>query len=150
MHAIKKIAFIFILAVLCFSFFACSKSENQKKAKTYKDGTYSAVSEVKDKWGGYIEVKIEIKDGNIASCEMIQYEESGKVKGVDYGKDDGVIKNYGFYKIAQNAIEKTEDYPVQFLEKQDIEFLDVVEGATLSFKMFKNAVNLALAEAEEK
>ncbi len=149
MKATKK-AFIFVLAVLCFSFFACSKSENNKKAITYKDGTYSAVSEVKDKWGGYIEVKIEIKDGKIASCEMIQYEESGVVKGVDYGKDNGVIKNYGFYKIAQNAIEKTEDYPIQFIEKQDIEFLDVVEGATLSFDMFKNAVNLALAEAEEK
>ena len=82
-----------ILAALCFiCIFSCSKTETKKSIK-YKDGVYKSFANIKDDWGGTAEVEIKIEEGKIVECTFLCYEKNGNLKGPEYGKVDGVIKN---------------------------------------------------------
>lgn len=142
----KSLILLFAFAVL---FFSCQKKEEAQKESSicYIDGTYKATSSIKDEWGGSAEVEIVVKDGKITSCVFNSYEEDGKLKDVDYGKVDGVIKNMGLYKIAQNAVTQSNKYGDMLVQSQDIEKLDAISGATVSFGLFKDAVEQVVKEA---
>lgn len=138
-------------AALCF--LGCGKKENTEvkpAAVHYTDGTYKAVSSIKDDWGGSAEITVTIKDGKIIACEFLSYEKDGSLKGEDYGKVDGVIKNAGLYKIAQAAIEKAGQYGTRLLETQRLDKVDALAGATVSYKLFQNAAQLALEQAAKE
>ena len=157
----KIIARVFTvtLALAAFCFAGCSKNEGAAQqtgqsaqetqtAVRYKDGVYKAVSGIKDDCGGNAEVTITVKDGKITDCEFLSYEKDGTLKGEDYGKTDGVIKNAGLYKIAQNAIKNAEKYGPKLVETQQLEKVDAIAGATASYELFENAVGIALKEAK--
>ena len=156
----KKITlriFTITLALAAFCFAGCSKNEagaaqqpgqSAQPAVRYKDGTYKAVSGIKDDWGGNAEVTITVKDGKIIDCEFLSYEKDGTLKGEDYGKTDGVIKNAGLYKIAQNAIKNAEKYGPKLVETQQLDKVDAIAGATVSYELFENVVGIALKQAK--
>jgi len=155
----KKISlrvFTVTLALAAFCFAGCSKNEGAAQqtgqpaqaAVRYKDGVYKAVSGIKDDWGGYAEVTITVKDGKIVDCEFLSYEKDGTLKDEDYGKTDGVIKNAGLYKIAQDAINNAAKYGPKLVETQQLEKVDAIAGATASYELFENAVGIALKEAK--
>ncbi|MFC2616224.1 MAG: FMN-binding protein [Treponema sp.] len=151
--------FTITLALAAFCFAGCSKNEGTAQqvgqsvqetqtAVRYKDGVYKAVSGIKDDWGGNAEVTITIKDGKITDCEFLSYEKDGTLKGEDYGKTDGVIKNAGLYKIAQNAIKNAEKYGPKLVETQRLDKVDAIAGATVSYELFENVVGIALKQAK--
>ena len=151
--------FTIILALAAFCFAGCSKNEGTAQqtgqsaqetqtAVRYKDGIYKAVSGIKDDWGGNAEVTITVKDGKITDCEFLSYEKDGTLKGEDYGKTDGVIKNAGLYKIAQNAIKNAEKYGPKLVETQRLDKVDAIAGATVSYELFENVVGIALKQAK--
>lgn len=136
-----------ILAALCFiCIFSCSKTETKKSIK-YKDGVYKSFANIKDDWGGTAEVEIKIEEGKIVECTFLSYEKNGNLKGTEYGKVDGVIKNMGLYKIAQASVLKAAEYGQKLIETQNIDDVDVIAGASISYKLFKDAVENALQGA---
>ncbi len=136
-----------ILAALCFiCIFSCSKTETKKSIK-YKDGVYKSFANIKDDWGGTAEVEIKIEEGKIVECTFLSYEKNGNLKGSEYGKVDGVIKNVGLYKIAQASILRAAEYGQKLIETQNIDDVDVIAGASISYKLFKDAVENALQDA---
>ena len=136
-----------ILTALCFiCIFSCSKTETKKSIK-YKDGVYKSFANIKDDWGGTAEVEIKIEEGKIVECTFLSYEKNGKLKGPEYGKVDGVIKNVGLYKIAQASILRAAEYGQKLIETQNIDDVDVIAGASISYKLFKDAVENALQSA---
>ena len=138
-----------ILVALCFiCIFSCSKTETKKSIK-YKDGVYKSFANIKDDWGGTAEVEIKIKEGKIVECTFLSYEKNGNLKGPEYGKVDGVIKNVGLYKIAQASILRAAEYGQKLIETQNIDDVDVIAGASISYKLFKDAVENALQGAKE-
>ena len=143
----KSLILLFAFAVL---FSSCEKKEEAQKESSicYIDGTYKATSSIKDEWGGSAEVEIVVKDGKITSCVFNSYEEDGKLKDADYGKVDGVIKNMGLYKIAQNAVSQSNKYGELLVKSQNIEKLDALSGATVSFGLFKDAVEQVMKQAK--
>lgn len=136
-----------ILVALCFiCIFSCSKTETKKSIK-YKDGVYKSFANIKDDWGGTAEVEIKIEEGKIVECTFLSYEKNGNLKGSEYGKVDGVIKNVGLYKIAQASILRAAEYGQKLIETQNIDDVDVIAGASISYKLFKDAVENALQDA---
>lgn len=136
-----------ILAALCFiCIFSCSKTETKKSIK-YKNGVYKSFANIKDDWGGTAEVEIKIEEGKIVECTFLSYEKNGNLKGSEYGKVDGVIKNVGLYKIAQASILRAAEYGQKLIETQNIDDVDVIAGASISYKLFKDAVENALQDA---
>ena len=79
----------------------------------------------------------------------MSYEKNGNLKGPEYGKVDGVIKNMGLYKIAQASVLKAAEYGQKLIETQNIDDVDVIAGASISYKLFKDAVENALQGAKE-
>lgn len=57
-------------------------------------------------------------------------------------------KNEGLYKIAQQAINLAKSYPDRLVEKGNPEGVDVISGATETYKQFIEACNNALADAK--
>lgn len=132
--------------MLSFAFFSCTKND----VPTYIDGKYSAVPTIKDDWGGSAKVELVVKDGKIVSCTFDSYDKDGKLKDADYGKIDGEIKNIGIYKIAQNAMTQAAKYPDMLIQSQNIEELDALSGATVSFRLFEDAVKQIIEKAQKK
>ena len=137
---------IILTALCCICIFSCSKTETKKSIK-YKDGVYKSFANIKDDWGGTAEVEIKIEEGKIVECTFLSYEKNGNLKGPEYGKVDGVIKNMGLYKIAQASVLKAAEYGQKLIETQNIDDVDVIAGASISYKLFKDAVENALQGA---
>lgn len=114
----------------------------------YKDGVYTALSEMKDDWGGSGEITITIAGGKITACDFVSYDKDGKIKGEDYGKTNGVIKNAGLYKIAQSALAGAAQYGQKLVETQQLEMVDAIAGATVSHELFQNVAGIALGQAK--
>ena len=141
------------LAAFCFA--GCGKDEGAAQqsvqapqaAVRYADGTYKAVSGIKDDWGGSAEITITVTGGKITACEFLSYEKDGTLKDENYGKIDGVIKNAGLYKIAQDAVKKAAEYGPKLVEVQQLDKVDAIAGATVSYELFENAAGIALKQA---
>ncbi|MBR6873416.1 MAG: FMN-binding protein [Ruminococcus sp.] len=123
-------------------------------SKTYKDGTYTARSaeftEEQDGGGsGYGEVELTISGGKITSCTFKTYELDGTLKGEDYGKENGEIKNRDYYNKAQKANAARAVYAEELVNKGSADQVDAVSGATINYDQFTEAVAAALAQAEE-
>ena len=120
--------------------------------RTYKDGTYTGKSAVytgdeEGNGNGYGEVTITVKDNKITSCDFKTYEENGTLKGDDYGKIDGEIKNQDYYNKAQKAIKGSEAYAKAIIGKSKPDEVDSISGATYSYNQFTDAVFDALDKA---
>lgn len=109
--------------------------------KGYKDGTYTGTAESQH---SRMEVTLIIKDNQITACEMKSYGKDGKLKDESYGEgmDD---KNK---ELAQMAYQGFSQYAALLVEKQDIEAVDAISGATVSHKEFTQAVKDALNQAK--
>lgn len=142
----KKILIAAVAVFVAVSAFGCNKKE--EKTVVYKDGMYQGKSAI-DEWGGYVTADITVKDGKITDVVLGNFDAGGKEKDETYGMQDGEIKNEGLYNIAQNAVKFSTEYPSKLIEKQDVEKIDVISGATVTLNSFKEAVNTALKDAKE-
>ena len=147
----KKITAAFITA----SFAAAMLTGCSSKTASYKDGTYEAQSSVfenddgTDDGNGYGVVSLTIKDGKISDCSFTTYEADGTLKDEDYGKEDGRIANKDYYNKAQKANASCAEYASMLVQNGQLDGIDSISGATINYNEFKEAVGLALKQAEE-
>ena len=88
-----------------------------------------------------------IKDKKIIDAQFTGYDLFGNEKGEDYGSLTG--KDSADYKKAQVAVKAIKNYPQQLLETQDINKVDAISGASISYSQFVETANAALKEATE-
>ena len=131
---------------------ACGDSGN------YADGTYTAQSEVYEGLedednleggDGYGVVTITVRDNVITDCEFTTYMTDGTVKGEDYGKQNGEIANQDYYNKAQRAVRASQNYAEQLAAKGNLDAVDAISGATISYQEFQEAVKTALKQAKK-
>ncbi len=132
----KQLLLVVVSALLLVGLTACGG------ALVLNDGEYSAKSE-SDERGGYVEVFVTVKDGEVSACSMVMYTKEGNVKDENYAKEAGEP----YYSTGQAAIKAASGYPDLLVEIGDIEEMDAISGATESFKSFKNAVEKIFKEA---
>ena len=126
------------------------------KKVSYKDGTYEAQSSVfenddgTDDGNGYGVVSLTITDGKISECSFLTYENDGTRKDEEYGKEDGRIANKDYYNKAQKANAACAEYASMLVQNGQLDGIDSISGATINYREFKEAVEAALKEAEEK
>ena len=136
-------------ALLAICLTACGETN-------YTDGTYQGrsadyVSEEGEEAGnGYGIVNLTISGGQITACEYQTYELDGTLKGEDYGKENGEIKNKDFFNKAQKARAACANYAQQLVAKQNVKVVDAVSGATVNYREFQEAVDDALKQAAQK
>ena len=99
-----------------------------------KDGTFEGKSAANGE-GEYSIISITVKDHKITAATFDGFLKDGKRKGEDYGKTNGKIENKVYYNKAQLAL------------KQELNKVDGISGATLSYKQFFDAAQRALEEA---
>ena len=88
-----------------------------------------------------VKVVITVKDKKIVDCIREERDnKNNKIKDENYGKDDADFN----YKQAQKAVKNSQGYAKKLVEVQDIDKVDSVSGATVSYKRFKSAVKDAL------
>ncbi len=134
---------------------ACAITGCGGKKTSYKDGTYEAQStpyeneDGTDDGNGYGVVQITIEGGKISDCTFATYELDGTPKGEDYGKEDGRIANKDYYNKAQKANASCAEYASMLVMNGGLDGIDAISGATINYKEFKEAVELALEQAQE-
>lgn len=126
---------------------ACGNKDNSASTDGYKDGTYHGESQV-DEWGGKVTTDITVKDGKIVEANLKNLLADGSEKDENYGKAKEGATNQGLYKIAQDAVKNSQEYPKLLIEKGKIEDVEAISGATVTFKSFEEAVNDALKDAK--
>lgn len=137
----KIIKFLLVISLTLF-LASCGNQDNKKiEEPQLKDGTYLGES-TPDERGGFVRVKIEVKDSKIADCTMENIDGDGNIKDENYGKS----ANEGLYKIAQNAIKLAESYPKDLVEVGSVEGVEAITGATETHKQFVEACHKALEE----
>jgi major membrane immunogen (membrane-anchored lipoprotein) len=113
----------------------------------YKDGVYSGRSSADD-LGAYGEVTITVSGGEITDCLFLTWQKDGSIKDEQYGKVNGAIANVDYYHKAQLAVQAMEQYARELAEKQRLDQVDVVSGATNAYNQFTEAASEALAAAK--
>ena len=68
--------------------------------------------------------------------------------GEDYGKTNGKIENKVYYNKAQAALQANTSYAEALLQKQEVNKVDGISGATDSYILFFDAAQKALEAAE--
>ncbi len=122
---------------------------------SYKDGVYTGQSSVyesddgTDNGNGYGVVTITIEDGIISDCTYQTYEEDGTLKDEEYGKEDGRIANKDYYNKAQKANAACAEYANMLVANGQLDGIDAISGATINYNEFVEAVEDALAKAQE-
>lgn len=131
----KRVILLSFLLVLSFVLSSCS-------GQKYKDGTYT---------GEYMDternqkttVELTVEKDKITAFSFVAYDSDGSVKGENYGKDAGEAA----YKLAQQSLEASQQYPARIVEAGDIEKVDAVSGATTTLQKLKEATKDALKKA---
>ena len=142
-------------AALAAALAACMLTGCGGKKVSYKDGTYEAQSSVyenddgTDDGNGYGVVTLTIEGGKISDCTFVTYEADGTLKDEDYGKEDGRIANKDYYNKAQKANAACAEYASMLVQNGQLDGIDSISGATINYNEFKEAVELALKEAQE-
>lgn len=143
MNKVVKSALTVSMALgLAFAGLACGSGAG--KAVAYKDGSYTGTFTSEGKHPSTFDVNLTIKEGKITEVTATEKGEDGKIKDEHYG-EGGTPETY---KMAQDSVAGFKQYPAMLIEKQDVDAMDAVTGATNSFKGFKAAVQDALSKAK--
>lgn len=139
----KKIVFMVLagaaaLALAGFAFLRTSAPVH------YKDGVYEGVYKDESK-GDETRAILTVRDHEIAGVELIALDGEGKPKDENYGRGG----NEASYRRAQLAVEGFRKYPEMFMKTRNVEEMEAVSGATVTFKEFKIALQEALKKARE-
>lgn len=122
----------------------CSSSADSVAASTLPDGTYQGQSAVEDD-GSYGVVSFSVSSGVVSDASFVIYDEDGTPHDENYGLgSDGTITNEEFYQRAQNAVAAEKEYVSEFEETGDQNEVETVAGASLSHRLFLDAVAQAI------
>lgn len=95
-------------------------------------GTTATATSQADDQGSSATLSVTWEGDKIIGVQWNEYT-GGEPKDENYGKDLGEE----LYKSAQDALKGSATYPEQLLDKQDIDQVDAVSGATNSYDNFK-------------
>ena len=144
----KLSALVACALLACFALCACAGGSPQAKLN---DGTYTAQSSVQegdDQGGsGYGVITVKVTGGKISDAEFVTYEPDGTLKDENYGKTAN--NNQDFYNKAQKAVAACKQYAADLVAKGAVDNVDVISGATISYREFQEAADAALAEASK-
>lgn len=119
------------------------KLEDLFDMKTYQDGTYKA--EAKDMMNGYKDyIEITIVDGKIATVKYDGKNEAGELKTADQDLKTTFENQFNTYPEKFMGM-----YEDGLVEHQDIDKVEVVDGAEDEHEVFKKLVDAALYNAEK-
>lgn len=136
----KRVLSLCALAALTATVFVgCGNKEESG----LKNGTYDAASAV-DERGYKGTIEIEVKDGKIAT---VKYDEVNEEKGTSKLSDSDYNAKMK-EKMGTNPEEAFPKLQDALVEKQDVEAVDTVTGATSSSDQFKTLATEALKKAE--
>ncbi|MGT2715600.1 FMN-binding protein [Streptococcus respiraculi] len=120
-----------------------SSSSEAKMMGELKDGMYSAESAA-DERGYKIVHTITVKDGKITESKFDYEDKDGKMKSENEEYNKMMSEKAGV--SAKEAIDKLN---AGLVEKQDVEAVEVVSGATHTSEDFKKSTTALLAAAEK-
>lgn len=113
----------------------------------YKDGTYEGRSRAKyiyePYWGN---VKITLKNGQFTDIRFVIRDSNAHEK-FDQNYEKHFIGNPEYIQQSRNDWKGAQTYPKELSEKQDINKVDAISGATWSYNIFKASVKDALKNA---
>lgn len=120
----------------------------QDTSVIYKDGTYEGESRAKyiyePYWGN---VHLTIKNGLITNIDFI-IRDSNLHEIFDGKYEKHFEGNAEYIQQSRNDWKGVQAYPKNLSEKQDINKLDAISGATWSYNIFKASVKEALKDAK--
>ena len=149
MNKRKTFGILIALGILSVALAGCGAPKN------YADGTYEGKSSVfenedgSEDGNGYGVVTITIKDGKISDCTYQTFEPDGTLKDSEYGKKQGEVANKDFYNKAQKAVAACDKYASMLVANGQLDGIDAISGATINYNEFLEAVDDALAKAEQ-
>lgn len=111
-----------------------------------RDGTYWGLGKP-DEEGEYTKLTLTIEKHTIKDAVFEGYLKGGQLKDADYGKTNGKIENKVYYNKAQLALRANKTYAAELVKKQELNKVDAVSGATVSYKGFFEAGQMALEKA---
>ena len=138
----RRILSLLAVAALATTIFVGCGSKEEAKETGLKDGTYEATGEKDDK-GNTASIKIEVKDGKIATVKYDEVAEDGTSKLDNEGYNTKMKEASG-----TNPIEAFPQLEAALVEKQDVAAVDAVTGATSTSNNFKTLAEKALSEAK--
>jgi major membrane immunogen (membrane-anchored lipoprotein) len=113
----------------------------------YKDGTYKGKSRAKyiyePYWG---DVRLTLKNGLLTDIVFV-IRDSNLHETFDGKYEKHFEGNQEYIQQSRNDWKGVQTYPKKLSEKQDINKLDAISGATWSYNIFKASVNEALKDA---
>jgi len=141
------------IVFLFFLFISTSVSEGQEvkppvnavqeSLVTYKDGTFEGRSRSKyiyePYWGS-------LKNGQLTDIIFVIRDSNAHEK-FDQNYEKHFIGNPEYIQQSRNDWKGAQTYPQKLSEKQDINKVDAISGATWSYNIFKASVNDALKNA---
>ncbi len=111
----------------------------------FTDGSFAGRSAADDQ-GASGEVTVAIKGNDVTSVDFRIRDADGTVRGADYGKTNGKIVDQATYKKAQFGMAAGDDYAATLVETDDLDQVDAITGASLTYRHFVGAVEDALAK----
>lgn len=139
----KKFFSLIGISVLVLGLSACGSKKDFSKM-SFNNGVYQGKAENEDPKSSVV-VTIEIADNKIVSSSSEFRDAKGNIKDENYGKEAGESK----YLLAQKSVIGMNQYAAILLDVQDPEKVDAISGATISNKLFKEAVWNALEAAKK-
>ncbi|MFT3943153.1 MAG: FMN-binding protein [Ancrocorticia sp.] len=122
----------------------CGGGGSAAAANSLPDGSYSGQSDPEGD-GSYGVVSFTVSAGSISDASFVMYDDDGTPHDEAYGLgSDGKPADEAFYQRAQNAIKAEQNYITQFEEVGDQNEVESIAGASLSYRVFLNAVAVAI------
>jgi major membrane immunogen (membrane-anchored lipoprotein) len=135
---------ISICTLIFITFFSLKTSKSKVLDFRFTDGIYTGSSQAKYTDEPYVgTVTIEIENHQIVKAEFqISDTLKHEVFGSDYDKHfpDNVL----YREQCHNDWKGVQMYPVKLMEKQNIDSVDAISGATWSYNIFNASVHKAL------
>ncbi len=120
---------------------------NSQPANTLPDGDYTGQSSIESD-GTYGIVNFVVSDGDIVDASFVMYDPDGTPHDESYGLgSNGKPADQEFYQRAQNAIAAEKQYVSEFIEVGDQTQVEAVAGGSLSYRLFRSAIDDAIANA---
>jgi major membrane immunogen (membrane-anchored lipoprotein) len=145
--------FVILLTVLISTSVFPQKPEIQGKALQdssvgFKDGTFEGMSRAKyiyePFWGS---VRISLTNGRFTEINFV-IRDSNLHETFDANYEKHFTGNAEYIQQSRNDWKGVQSYPEKLSEKQDINKVDAVSGATWSYNIFKASVIEALKKAK--
>lgn len=147
----KRLLTILLIGIMAFSVSGCgnknTEEDNDKNDDTdkasYQDGVYHAEYDRKDarNWIPYVDITIE--DNKISKAYYDYTNDAGDIRT----NDENYTKNYSDANDGMTPREAFDKLGSQLVDKQDIQKVDAVSGATHSSRNFTELATAALQNA---